>query len=148
MPLASGQLLDTPGLHQEFIIETGGYNFFIDITSNFNVEEIEFSEDEKKITLFLNSGIENNLGEIQIPTNLINGNFTFFLNEQEFYPDVKTSERISFITVQFEGEGKNKLEIIGTTYLPEFSGMATIVLASAIFGILFVKRLKNPLFIK
>jgi len=143
VPTASGQFFDTPGLHQEFEIGTGGYNFSVEITSTFNVEEVEFSQEDKKLTLFISSGIKHNLGEIQIPTNLINGNFTFFLNEQEFYPKVKTSERISFITVEFQGDGKNKLEIIGTTYLPEFSEIAPIVLASSIFGLILIKRLKN-----
>ncbi len=143
IPAASGQSFDTPGLHQEIEIETGGYNFLVAITSNFDVEEVEFSKEDKKLTLFLNSSLENNLGEIQIPINLINGNFTFFLNEQEYYPDVKTSQRISFITVEFQGDGKNKLEIIGTTYLPEFSEIAPLVLASSIFGLIIIKRLKN-----
>jgi len=75
-----------------------------------------------------------------IPANLINGNFTFFLNDQEFFPVVKYGEEISFITVEFEGDGRHKLEIIGTTYLPEFSEIAPLVLATSLLGILLVTR--------
>ena len=138
----SAQYFDTPGLRQEFFVETGGYEFTVETVSNYDVQEVEFSVDEKKLTFFINSGLQNNLGEILIPINLINGNFTFFLNDQEFFPTVKYSERISFITVEFEGDGRHKLEIIGTTYLPEFSEIAPLVLATSLLGILLVTRKK------
>ena len=134
------QVFDTPGLRQEFFVETGGYEFMVETTSNYDIDEIELSEEEKKLTFYINSGLQNNLGEIVIPVNLINGNFTFFLNDQEFFPTVKYGEEISFITVEFEGDGRHKLEIIGTTYLPEFSGIASLVLATSLLGILFVTR--------
>jgi hypothetical protein len=137
------QVFDTPGLIQKFEIETGGYHYEVQTISNFDVQEVELSSDEKKLTLFIKSALVNNLSEIQIPVNLINGNFTFFLNDQEFFPDVKTTERISLITAEFQGVGLHKLEIIGTTYLPEFSEIAPLVLATSIFGLLFLKRIKK-----
>ena len=139
---AFAQVLDTPGLRQEFFVETGGYEFMVETTSNYNIEEVELSVEEKKLTFYINSGLQNNLGEIVIPVNLINGNFTFFLNDQEFFPKVKISETISFITVEFEGDGRHKLEVIGTTYLPEFSEIASLVLATSLLGILFVNKKK------
>ena len=135
--------LDNPGLLQKFDINTGGYDFEVQTTSNFDVQEVEFSSDEKKLTLYIKSALENNLSEIQIPVNLINGNFTFFLNDQEFFPNVKTTERISLITAEFEGVGLHKLEIIGTTYLPEFSEVAPLVLATSLIGFLLLKKIKK-----
>ena len=141
--------LESPGLKQSFTIETGGYEFEVESTSNFEMTDHEFNKDEKRLTFFINSGIENNLSEIIIPTNLINGNFTFYLNEEEIFPKVKTSDTISFITVEFLGTGIHKLDIIGTTYLPEFSEIAMLVLATSMFGLIFLKS-KNlkKLFIK
>lgn len=141
--------LDNPGLKQSFTIETGGYEFEVVSTSNFEITDHEFDKDEKRLTFFINSGIENNLSEVVIPTNLINGNFTFYLNEEEIFPNVKTSEKISFITLEFPGVGIHKLDIIGTTYLPEFSEIAMLVLATSMFGLIFLKG-KNlkKLFIK
>lgn len=136
----SAQYFDTPGLRQEFFVETGGYEFTVETTSNYDVEEVEFSVEEKKLTFYIKSGLQNNLGEMTIPVNLINGNFTFFLNDQEFFPVVKYGEEISFITVEFEGDGRHTLEIIGTTYLPEFSEIAPLVLATSLLGILLVTR--------
>ena len=61
--------------------------------------------------------MENNLGEVIIPQNLLGGNMTFYLNEQEYLPQINSNEKISFITLNFTGSGDNKLDIIATTYL-------------------------------
>jgi hypothetical protein len=142
IPPAFGQISERTGLKQDFTIETGGYDFPVEITSNFNVEDIEFSIDDKRLTLFINSGIENNLAEIQIPINLINGNFTFILNDLEIFPIVKMNKKISFITLEFEGTGAHKLDIIGTTYLPEFSEIASLILFVSIFVLIIPRKIK------
>ena len=143
IPSAFGQISNRTGLLQDFTIETGGYAFTVYVTSNFNVEDVKFSSDDKRLTFYINSGIENNLAEIQIPKNLTSGNFTFMLNDQEIFPNVKSSEKISFITVEFEGTGKNKLDIIGTTYLPEFSKIAPLILFAPLAVIIFARKIKK-----
>jgi len=144
VPPAFGQISERTGFKQDFTIETGGYDFTVEMTSNFNVKDIEFSSDDKRLTFFINSGIENNLAEIQIPINLINGNFTFILNDLEIFPIVKMNEKISFITLEFDGTGTHKLDIIGTTYLPEFSGIASFILFVSLFFLIFVRKIKLP----
>lgn len=143
IPNAFGQLSDRTGLKQVFTIETGGYSFPVEVVSNFSVENTEFSSEEKKLTLHIFSNTQNNLAEIQIPKNLINGNFTFFVNGQEIFPKVQTNEQISFIFIEFPGNGTSTVEIIGTTYLPEFSQVAPLVLASSLGIILVLKRMKK-----
>lgn len=140
IPVAYGQLSDRTGLKQVFSIETGGYSFPVEVVSNFNVEETIFSAEEKKLTLNVSSSLQNNIAEIQIPKNLINGNFTFFVNGNEIFPKVQTNDKISFIFMEFPGNGTNKIEIIGTTYLPEFSALAPMVLAGSLAGLLLLKR--------
>ena len=140
IPFAYGQLSDRTGLKQVFTIETGGYSFLVEVVSNFNVEETIFSAEEKKLTFHVFSSLQNNVAEIQIPKNLINGNFTFFVNGTEVFPNVQTNNKISFVFMEFAGNGTNKIEIIGTTYLPEFSAVAPLVLASSLAGLLILKR--------
>ena len=70
IPTTSAQISDRTGLKQDFTIETSGYEFTVDLISNFNIEDLEFSSEDKRLTLFINSGLENNLGELQIPINL------------------------------------------------------------------------------
>ncbi len=143
IPTASAQISDKTGLKQNYVIETGGYEFSVDLVSNFNIENIEFSSEDKKLTFYIINGLENNLAEIQIPINLINGNFTFMLNDQEIFPTVKQNKKISFITLEFQGNGKHKLDIIGTTYLPEFSEIAHLILALSLLSIIFSLKLKK-----
>ncbi len=143
IPTVSAQISDRTGFKENFVIETGGYEFIVDMISNFNVEDMEFSSEDKRLTFYINSGLKNNLAEIQIPLNLINGNFTFILNDQEILPIVKKNEKISFITLEFQGDGKHKLDIIGTTYLPEFSNIASMILALSLFALIFALKSKK-----
>ena len=140
LPSAFGQFFDNPGLRQTLPINTGGYDFEVITVSNFDVTEFEFSEDDKRLTLFINSGVQENISEIQIPINLINGNFTFYLDDEEIFPNVRSNNEISFIVVEFAGNGTYQLDIIGTTYLPEFADVAPFVLATSLFGIIFLAK--------
>jgi len=117
-----GQLLsDATGLVNRLDIQTGVYSFEVETVSNFDIPDFEFNKDEKKLTLYITSGLENNLGEIIIPQNLLGGNLTFYLNDEEYFPQINSNEKISFVTLNFTGSGDNKLDIFGTTYL---SGLA------------------------
>jgi len=112
---AYGQpLSDATGLVNRLDVETGGHTFEVKIVSNFDVIEHEFDKDEKRLTIFINSGLENNLGEIIIPRLLLSGNFTFYLNDMQYNQKTKSNDRISFITLNFTGTGDNKIDIIAT----------------------------------
>ena len=113
-----GQLLsDATGLINRIDIQTSGYDFEVVLTANFDLVDYTFDKNSKQITLYLDSGLENNLGELVIPSSLLNGDLTFYLNEQEFFPKIQSSERIHFITLEFTGSGSNVLSISGTEYL-------------------------------
>ena len=142
-PIAFALLGDKTGFVQHLSIETGGYNFDVETISSFDITDYEFNSDEKRLTMFISSTVQNNLVEIQIPKNLISGNFTFYLNDEQIKADVKGNEQISFITLEFPGDGFHKLDIIGTTYLPEFSTIASLVLATSLIGILFLKKVNK-----
>jgi len=112
---AFGQLLsDKTGLVNRFDVEAGGYTLEVKIVSNFDVIDHEFDKDEKRLTIFINSGLENNLGEIIIPQLLLSGNFTFYLNDIQYNQKIKSNDKISFITLNFTGTGNNKIDIIAT----------------------------------
>jgi len=115
---AFGQLLgDKTGLVTRFDVQTSGYTYEIQTVSNFDVTDHEFDKDEKRLTIFIKSGLENNLGEVIIPKILLGGNFTFYLNDLEFNPKIKSNEKISFVTLNFTGLGDNKIDIIATEAL-------------------------------
>jgi hypothetical protein len=120
---AFGAISDATGLVNRFDIETGGHVFEITTTSNFDVSEIDFDKDQKKLTLHIVSSLENNLGELIIPRDLLSGNFTFNLNGQEYFPVVKSNDKIAFITMNFTGSGNNKVEVFATNYLENLDEM-------------------------
>jgi len=113
-----GQLLsDKTGLVNRLDVKTGGYTFEVETVANFDIQDFEFDEEQKRLTLYVSSSLENNLGEVYLPQTLLSGNFTFYINGQEYFPTIKLNDNISFITLNFTGSGNNTIEIIGTGYL-------------------------------
>tara|TARA_B100000029_G_scaffold67375_1_gene60054 strand:+ start:301 stop:792 length:492 start_codon:yes stop_codon:yes gene_type:complete len=146
IPSALGLVLseEGTGLTQNFIVQTGGYDFPVKVTGNLDVQDLSFDKDTKTITMSISSSLDENIMEILIPQNLINGEFTFFLDSVEVFPQVALLTDNAFITLEFEGEGMHTLDIIGTTYLPEFADVAPIVLATSLIGIIVIlKRYKK-----
>jgi len=120
---AYGQLSDATGLVNRLNVETVGHTFEVEVVSNFDISDFEFDVDEQRLTLHINSGLKNNLGEVQIPLNLLGGDLTFNLNDQQFFPKIKSNDKISFVTLNFTGTGNNKLDIFGSTYLSGLTDM-------------------------
>ena len=93
-----GQLLsDATGLIHRMDIQTSGYDFEVVLTANFDLLDYDFDKNNKQLILYLDNGLENNLGEIILPTTLLSGDLTFYLNDQEFFPKVQSDERVNFI---------------------------------------------------
>jgi len=159
IPPAFGQFFDTPGWVNRLQVENEGYIFEVHVVSSFDIPSHQFSSEDKRLSFFISTSVSNNLSEIQIPKNLLNGNFTFYLNGQEIFADVKTNDKISFITLEFPGKGLYKLDIIGTTTtpttittpLPESSEITplvlviSLVLAISLIGIVFLKKFKKKI---
>ena len=113
-----GQFLsDATGLANHLDVKIGEHTFEVETVSNFDIPNFEFDGDGKKLTLYISSGLENNLGELIIPHDLLGGNLTFYLNDQEYFPKINSNEKIFFVTLNFTGSGDNTLEIFGTTNL-------------------------------
>lgn len=112
-----GQLSDRTGLLTRLDVDTSGHTFEVVTVSNFEILDHEFDKNEKRLTIFIKSSLEDNLGEVTIPKNLLGGNFTFQINDVETIQEFKSNERISFVTLNFTGIGNNKIDIIGTDAL-------------------------------
>ncbi len=114
---AFGALSDATGLVNRLDVDAGGYTLEVKVVSNFEVSDHEFDKDEKRLTIFINSGLENNFGELIIPEKLLSGNFTFYLNDMQHNLKIKSNDKISFITLNFTGTGNHKIDIIATETL-------------------------------
>ena len=112
---AYGQLLsDATGLVNRLDVQTKGHTYEVEVVSNFDITDYTFDDSENRLSLSFESGLENNLGEMIIPRALLGGNFTFYLNDKEFFPNFKSNEKISFITLNFTGMGSHSLDIFAT----------------------------------
>ena len=117
MTPAYGQLSDATGLINRIDIQTSGHDFEVVLTANFDLIDHNFDKNSRQLTLYLDSGLENNLGELVIPSSLLSGNFKFYLNDQEFFPKIQSSEKVHFITFEFSGLDSNIISISGSEYL-------------------------------
>jgi hypothetical protein len=114
---AFGALSDKTGLVNRLDVKTDGYVFEVETVANFDIQDFNFDAEQKRLTLYISSGLENNLGEVYLPQTLLSGNLTFYINGEEYSPTIKINDNISFITLNFTGSGNNTLAIIGTDYL-------------------------------
>ena len=122
---AYGQILsDATGFVNRIDVETDGQIFEVQVVSNFQIVDSEFDENNK-LTLYIESGLENNLGEIIIPQQLFDNELIFYLNDEEINPKVNSSESILFVTVEFSDIGKHTLEILTEKSLDTLSTINT-----------------------
>lgn len=113
-----GQLLsDATGLINRLDIQTSGHSFEVVLTSNFDLVDYNFDKNNKQLTIYVNSGLDNSLGELVIPSTLLNGELKFYLDDKEFFPKIQSSERVHFVTLKFSGIGSHVFSVTGTEYL-------------------------------
>ena len=139
LPPAFGAISEKTGLKKDFTIETSGYDFEVETVANFEINDVKLSREDKKLTFDITSSLDSNFAEILIPINLIDGDLTLFVNGEEIFPQIRKNDKISFIVLEFNGTGHNTMEIMGTTYLPEFSSYTLLVIGAA-FSFMFVSR--------
>jgi len=113
-----GQLLsDATGLINRLDIQTSGHSFEVVLTSNFDLVDYNFDKNNKQLTIYVDSGLDNSLGELVIPSTLLNGKLKFYLDDKEFFPKIQSSERVHFVTLKFSGIGSHIFSVTGTEYL-------------------------------
>jgi uncharacterized membrane protein YvbJ len=142
IPVFAEPLSDRTGLTTDFSIQSGSETFVVESTANFDVKSVSLEGD--KLVFAINSNLANNLGEIQIPNGLAQGELRFFLDGQQIIPKVLHNDKISFVTLEFTGNGTHTLEIqsdhIQKTETVETTDDATeensdVLIISAVIGI-------------
>lgn len=126
-----------PGIKWGWPIKAEQYVFTVNTTSNYDMQNVTFNKDAKTLTFLGNSSHTGNIAEIEIPTNLIGGNYTVYQDGNQVSPIILKNANLTTVILKFNDTGNVKTDIIGTTYLPEFAGIAPIVMVVS-FGILFL----------
>ena len=126
------------GFVSRYMLSTDGHDFEIIFVSNFLISSNAFSANDKMLQFNIETSLEEgNLGEIIIPRDLIDGEFTILLDGEEISAKINKSSRSSVITIEFDEKGKHTLDIVATKYLEialEKSNGGGCLIATVAFG--------------
>jgi len=109
LPVFAEPLSDRTGLKTTFSVIVNSKPVNIETTANFDVRSISF--DDGTLVIQIISSLENNIGELQIPNELRKGELLFLLDGAKISPKVLQNDKISFVTLEFVGNGTHTLEI-------------------------------------
>ncbi|MDE1828945.1 MAG: hypothetical protein KGI25_01350 [Thaumarchaeota archaeon] len=129
--------LNHPGIKWGWPIKADQYTFTVNTTSNYDMQNVTFNKDSKTLSFLGNSSHTENIAEIEIPKNLIGGNYTVYQDGKQILPIILKNGNLTTVILKFNDTGNVKTDVTGTTYLPEFSGIAPAIMLAS-FGILFV----------
>ena len=129
--------LNHPGIRWAWKINAEQYTFVVNTTSNYDMQNVVFNKDTKTLTFLGNSPHNGNIAEIEIPSNLIGGNYTVYQNGTQIYPIVLKNGNLTTVILNFNGTGNSTTNVVGTTYLPEFGEIAPVIMSIS-FVILFL----------
>jgi hypothetical protein len=120
VPVFAEPLSDRTGMSTSFDLRVDDKTFVLRSTANFDIQSAGF--DDGRLVLQIISSLENNIGELQIPQNITRGQLKFYLDGSEIPAKVLQNEKISFVTLEFEGNGTHTLEMTSDYAPTAFSG--------------------------
>jgi len=115
VPVFAEPLSDRTGLKTTFSVQVGKDSYPVETVANFDVKTVSFVDN--KLVFEIKSSLDDEIGEIQIPNDITKGNLTFSLDGNALTPKVLHYERISFITLEFPGNGTHTLQV-GSDFVP------------------------------
>ena len=126
------------GFVNKYIVNKDGESFTVTFTVNFQLSSADINPNDETLQFNIASGhVKENVGELIIPLDLFDGEFTVLLDGEEFPTKISKSDRSSIISIVFDGEGKHTLDVVVTKYsdmgLNE-SNEGGCLIATAAFG--------------
>ncbi|MDE1844635.1 MAG: hypothetical protein KGI10_04820 [Thaumarchaeota archaeon] len=131
------------GIKWDWKIKAENYTFHVITVSNYDMKNVTFNKVNKELVFTSNSTHNGNIAEIEIPTNLIGGNLTVSQNGTPVSAIVIPGTNSSTIMLKFNQTGTIDTSIFGTTYLPEFSTVVSLVMVLSIAIVLFVPKIRK-----
>jgi hypothetical protein len=130
------------GIKWNWKIKTENYTFVVVSVSNYDMKNVTFNKANKELILTGNSTHQGNIAEIEVPSNLIGGNLTVTQDGKPVSSIIVPGTDSSTIMLKYNQTGLIKTSVVGTTYLPEFSSVAPLVMVLSIVMVLFTLKLK------
>jgi hypothetical protein len=131
------------GIKWNWKIKAENYTFVVVSVSNYDMKNVTFNKANKELILTGNSTHQGNIAEIEVPRNLIGGNLTVTQDGKPVSSIIIPGTDSSTIMLKYNQTGLVKTSVVGTTYLPEFSSVASLVMVLSIVMVLFTLKLKK-----
>ena len=141
-------------------IRAAGQNFLIPMETDAKKCDFTFSQEEKKMHIDIKGRDEINATEhgsfqVWIPHTLLDGNYSVLINGKpaSLHETVlnwsNKTDWASNIQLNYSKDATT-IDIIGTTVIPEFSSLPSIVMAASIVGVIvmFHKKIQNKFFLQ
>jgi hypothetical protein len=135
--------LDHPGIKWDWKIRAENYTFDVVTVSNYDMKNVTFNKINNELIFTSNSTHDGNIAEIEIPHNLIGGTLTISQDGKPISSIIIPGTNSSTAMLKFNQTGLTTTSIVGTTYLPEFSSIAPLVMVLSVVMVLFTTRLKK-----
>lgn len=111
LPASAQMLSDRTGLKSVFDVVVDGQSHKVDVIGNFDAMDLRFKNGNLTLDIF--SSLSNNIGEMQIPHEVTGGTANYYLDGEMISPKVLKNQLISFVTLEFEGNGTHTLVVEG-----------------------------------
>lgn len=135
--------LDHAGIKWEWKINAANNTYVVTTISNYDMKNVTLNSDNKELIFTGNSTHTGNIAEIEIPHNLIGGSITVTQDGKQISPIVINGTDSSTIMLKFNQTGITTTNVLGTTYLPEFGGISTLVLVISIGMVIFTLKTRK-----
>ena len=132
--------LSYPGIKWEWKINAANYTYIVTTVSNYDMKNVTLNSNNKELIFTGNSTHTDNISEIEIPHNLIGGSLTVTQDGKQISPIVINGTDSSTIMLKFNQTGITTTNVVGTTYLPEFGGISTLVLIMSVGMVIFTLK--------
>lgn len=131
------------GIKWNWKIKAENYTFVVVTVSNYDMKNVTFNKVNKELVFTGDSVHQGNIAEIEIPHNLIGGNLTVTQDGKPISSIIIPGTNSSTIMLKYNQTGLVNTSIVGTTYLPEFSSIAPLVMVLSVVIVLFTLRLRK-----
>jgi len=135
--------IESPGIKWEWKIKAENYTFIVVTVSNYDMKNVTFNKINKELIFSGNSTHGGSIAEIEIPKNLIGGNLTVTQEGKPVSALIIPGTNSSTIMLKFNQTGLINTSVVGTTYLPEFSSITSLVMVLSVVMVLFTLRLRK-----
>ncbi len=134
---------------KDYIVNAEGKQFDVVVDAWYSTpRELEFNKDGKKISIDVDTSVEPKMVDIFIPHELLDGSLSITVNNEKVLEEgpitltgviyLTKDATWSHITL-FPTADKSKIEIIGTTVVPEFP-LELLILSTSVAGLIIVLR--------